>query len=205
MYLKCDAMIYLADQIEAPVFCRIIKLDTDRREAWVRVEENRILRDKDTVSIQTYDDAKGMLFYQGMVCEASVHKLAIKKLRLVDERQRRDDVRVKVNIPLLLNEIYIGTKIRKLDKGARFEVINVSAGGMLLKSRLDIAEENACLIFDFPLETKHLNCRAQIVRKQAENDYYLYGCQLLNNESDKRELRRFVFKTQLKTRRTALR
>lgn len=49
-----------------------------------------------------------------------------------------------------------------------------------------------------------INLVDHIVRKQTENGFHLYGCKLLNDENDRTDLRRFVFKTQIKTRRITL-
>lgn len=201
MYSKCDAMINLVDHIEDLSYCRIINMDKNRNEAWVQLGENHQLQSKDVVNIQSYDEIKGVLFYQGIVNETTAYKVVVNGLFLVDEKQRRHDVRVQVNIPLILDEIVIGNKKTKPNNKVRMETLNVSASGMLLKSHFNIEEENACLLFDFPLEMKNLNCKAQIVRKQTENGFNLYGCRLLNAEKDRTDLRRFVFKTQIKTRK----
>jgi c-di-GMP-binding flagellar brake protein YcgR len=81
------------------------------------------------------------------------------------------------------------------------EAVNISAGGVLLKTKFYVAEENACLVFDFPLETKSIRIQANIVRKSVEGDCFLYGCKFLNKENDKAELRRFVFLKQIENRK----
>ena len=203
MLLKCDAIINLVDQLEDLFYCCIISLDAKNNEACVRVERNHHLHNKDEVNLEMYDERRGVLFYQGIVNRISQVEVNINKLFLVDEKQRRADIRVKTEIPLTLKGISKGKNVKKLNKEVLLETVNVSAGGMLLKCDLDIVDDEICLLYDFPLETKSLNCKAQIVRKRTEDGYYLYGCKLLNEEIDRTELRKFVFSTQIKTKKMA--
>lgn len=201
MYSKCDAIVYPVDHVEALSYCKIINLDIKRKEVWVRFDEEHNLQNKEKVNIQSYDEIKGLLFYRGIVNDVSACKVVIKKLCLVDEKQRRYDVRVSICMPLVLKGLIIDNNFTRLKETVLLETINISAGGMLLKSDSNIEPEDACLVFDLPLETKYLYCQAQIVRKQIDNESYYYGCKLLNNENDKTELRKFVFKTQIKNRK----
>lgn len=201
MYTRFDAMINLVGQNEEASYCYILNLDPKRKEACVRIGQNHHLRHKDAVIIESYDDMKGLLFYQGIVSRTTSDEAFVYKLHLVDEKQRRLDVRVNVSIPLFLKGISRGRTVKKLNRNVLMETVNISAGGMLLKTKLYIEEENACLIYDFPLDTKSIGCKAQIVRKQIEADSFLYGCKLLTDENDRAELRKYVYKTQIKTKR----
>jgi len=201
MWAKRDAIINLADQTEDLLYCCIMDLDAKKNEARVRIEKNHHLNSKDKVNLESYDEKRGVLLYQGTVNRTTAVEVYIDKLFLVDENQRRADVRVKVDIPLTLKGISDGSRVIKLGKDVFLQALNVSAGGMLLKSDLNIMDDNARLLFDFPLDSKALSCEAQIIRRQAENDYFLYGCKLLNSESDKAEMRKFVFQKQIQARK----
>jgi hypothetical protein len=83
------------------------------------------------------------------------------------------------------------------------ETLNVSANGMLLKTDYNVGGNNACLLFDFPLEKKYISCKAQVIRKDVMGSYYIYGCRLLNKENELDELRRFVFKTQIELKKAS--
>lgn len=201
MPAKCDAIISLADQEEEAAYCYVIKLDDEKKEACVIVGRNHQLHDTDSVVIEMYDEIKGVLCYQGTVKRITPDMTYLHQLSLVDERQRRSDVRVNVNIRLALKGVAEGSFLTKPDKKIILETLNVSANGMLLKSEHDIGNGNACLLFDFPLEKKYFSCKAQVIRKDAAGSHFIYGCRLLNKETELAELRRFVYKTQLELKK----
>lgn len=201
MYIKGDAIINLAKNNDIQSYCRIKCMDFRKRVACVDMGKNDDLQKNDLINIQAYDAVKGLLLYEGLLDEITTYQAVISKLRLVNEKQRRNDVRVKVNIPLVLDEIHAGNKIKKMANTVILETMDISAGGLLLKTDLDGVEDDACFVFSFPLDTKSIGCEAKIVRKQAENGYFLYGCKFLNNQNDKTELRRFVFIKQIENRK----
>ncbi len=178
-----------------------IYLDTDKKEACVRVGEHHDLQSKDCIVLEAYDEKRGLLFYQGVINRVDSDTILIKKLCLVDEKQRRTDVRINVSIPLTLKIISKGVEFIRPNKKLLLETVNVSAGGMLLKSDKDLGDCGTHLTYDFPLEEKVLNCEAQIVRKQIDGACFLYGCKLLNNENDRADLRKLVFQIQVKTKK----
>lgn len=202
MPAKCDAIINLADQEES-AYCYVMKLDNEKKEACVLVGRNNLLRDMDSVFIEMYDEVKGVLCYQGVVKRATPDMAFLHQLSLVDERQRRSDVRVNVNIRLALKGVAEGKLLIKPDRKVIMETLNVSANGMLLKTDYYVGGNNACLLFDFPLDKKYISCKAQVIRKDNMGSCYIYGCRLLNKENELDELRRFVFKTQIELKKAS--
>lgn len=200
MNLKSDALLNLADRCDNQVYCQILLWDFDKKEACVRVAKKDFLQAGHAVQIQAYDEFKGLLLYEGCVEETEPEQSVIKKLRLVSEEQRRSDVRIRVGIPLRLREILTVSGI-KGGYDAPAEILNLSAGGMLLKTNLDVVGKNTSFIIDLPLEGRRLHCTAEIVRKQIKNSVCLYGCRFLNDENDKAEIRKFVFAKQIETMR----
>lgn len=201
MYTKGDAIINLAENNDIQSYCKIRCMDLKKRVARVDFGKNDDLKNNDRIKIQTYDEVRGLLLYEGLLDQITTFNAVINKLKLVNENQRRHDVRVKISIRLLLDEIRIGDKTKKMSKAVILETVDLSAGGILLKTDIDIVEDDARLIFCFPLETRSIGCEAQIVRKQAEKDCFFYGCKFLNNQNDKTELRRFVFIKQIENRK----
>jgi hypothetical protein len=162
MRIKSDAIINLVDQTENLLYCCIMDMDAKKSEARVRVENNHHLQSRDKVNLESYDEKRGVLLYQGTVNRTTAVEVYIDKLFLVDENQRRADVRVKVDIPLTLKAISNGGKVIKLGKNVFLQALNVSAGGILLKSDLNIMDENAGLLFDFPWGQKHCAAKRRL-------------------------------------------
>jgi hypothetical protein len=194
-------MINLANQNEDSSYCYIIYLNAEKKEACVRVGECHQLRDRDCVNIESCDEKRGVLLYQGIINRVDSNTVQIKKLCLVEAKQRRSDIRINITVPHVLKVISKGLEFVRPKKGMFLETVNVSAGGMLIRSLKDLGDCGTCLEYDFPLEQNVLSCRAQIVRKQSDGEYFMYGCKLLNDENDRAELRKFVFQTQVKTKK----
>ncbi|MGL4773694.1 MAG: PilZ domain-containing protein, partial [Clostridium sp.] len=93
------------------------------------------------VLIHISDKKRGILIYEGIVQGIIKNTIMLKRVRLIENSQRREKVRVIVNMPIEVEKIKKEEWLINLDKPIYMVSKNLSASGILLESTLDIPKE----------------------------------------------------------------
>lgn len=111
---------------------------------------------------------------------------------------RRKETRIEIELSLPIKKISVGEdKVVSLNKILPVKTVDLSAGGILLQSFLDLPEYLK-LYLTLPIDNDAIPCIADIVRKEKKQDEFYYGCKLtFPSEAEKYKVRKFVFKKQL--------
>ncbi|MBP2652213.1 MAG: PilZ domain [Firmicutes bacterium] len=112
---------------------------------------------------------------------------------------KRDDTRVVINRPILLQEFTYDNEYEKLDSPITAEIVDLSSSGALVKTNLDLPI-GSCFYLKLALQNENVPIIFNVIRKdKAEEPSYIYGCDFLNiNESIESKLRKFIFAEQIK-------
>lgn len=164
----------------------------------------KILRIGDSLSGVVYDK-DNVISFDALVTNRIVGEIPIyeiSKIKNLSKVQRRQDVRVECNLPVLYTNNKFLLKIKLDDKNAEDIILNnekylnkgwisdLSAGGIRFscerKYHLDTV---LLLVFNLELET--IVTKGQIVYKSikvtSEKTFYLYGIKFINISDEKRE------------------
>ncbi|MCL1804901.1 MAG: PilZ domain-containing protein [Clostridiales bacterium] len=114
--------------------------------------------------------------------------------------QRRQDVKVKTNIPVRATLLEFDDKVRINPETMKAMTIqaylrDISAGGIMIETLSEL-EINQKLLFPFDKGSTPILITAEVLREQpTESDYHCYGCRYLNNNSGKESvIREYVFR-----------
>jgi len=112
---------------------------------------------------------------------------------------RRNEIRVEINLEIDVNQILIHDKYIELPKPFQIYIQNISCSGMMMTCHLDIPI-GTCFFIDLPIDNK-IHIIIEIVRCKFKHQQFEYGCKFLQL-SDKLEsrLRKFIFQQQIKLR-----
>ncbi len=152
------------------------------------------------VLLYIYDDIRGILKYEAMVSYRLKTLVHFEHLSLIGTTQRRNDVKVKLNIPLEIAPIMENTnpkaeKIRLLNKSVSGMIIDLSAGGIAFGCNVMLDKD---LVYNmiFDKTARSLDIDLKIMREtQRQDNSYVYGCKFQNITSKDEELiRQYVFK-----------
>ena len=121
--------------------------------------------------------------------------------------QRRQDVKIPLGLNIMLHSAYQpGDPVRPSELGVPATVVNISAGGVYLRTSLLLAKGRR-VWFDFMETGEKLTLSAQILRVEnaslTQNQIlYGYGCKFVNMLSRHESvLRSFIFQQQRQQRR----
>ena len=121
--------------------------------------------------------------------------------------QRRQDVKIPLGLSIMLHSAYQpGDPVRPSELGVPATVVNISAGGVYLRTSLLLAKGRR-VWFDFMETGEKLTLSAQILRVEnaslTQNQIlYGYGCKFVNMLSRHESvLRSFIFQQQRQQRR----
>ncbi|MGE4283290.1 MAG: PilZ domain-containing protein [Clostridia bacterium] len=173
----------------------IVRFDDDSMAIRCTLRKGIVL---DTlVHIHIYNPVKGEVILCGVVNSIIENMIRLVNVKCIAINQRRKDARVNIDVKLYVNKIQVGgSKLIDLEKNMLFKSVDISAGGILLHSQLDIPT-NLRFHLQIPAE-ELIACTAQIVRKEKKEHGFFYGCELIDiSESKKDKIREFVFKKQI--------
>lgn len=213
MLKECEkACIYTLDG----VFLAEVKVvDSDKDSMGLIVEE----KDMDKVNTETvivfYDGVQGLVTCKCRLSarmkingdesgevDGAIYKVPCQIDELVGVEQRRNDLKVRVSFPVMLETSDADGKVTKIPA----RVKDVSAGGVGFESKQKLAEEQ---LFSFLFETdtgctrlKGYVLWAEKLSKEEEPPRYRYGSRFLDMTSYQESMvRKFAFQEQLKRRK----
>ncbi|WP_077612071.1 PilZ domain-containing protein [Clostridium sp. Marseille-P2415] len=213
MLKECEkACIYTLDG----VFLAEVKVvDSDKDSMGLIVEE----KDMDKVNTETvivfYDGVQGLVTCKCRLSArmkingdesgevgGAIYKVPCQIDELVGVEQRRNDLKVRVSFPVMLETSDADGKVTKIPA----RVKDVSAGGVGFESKQKLAEEQ---LFSFLFETdtgctrlKGYVLWAEKLSKEEEPPRYRYGSRFLDMTSYQESMvRKFAFQEQLKRRK----
>lgn len=121
---------------------------------------------------------------------------------IVNPHERREDVRVSVNLSLEVCEVFFDNSLISLNIPMIVRAIDLSSGGIRIASVIEIPETAFSFCFCLPLRGQAISCIAEVVTRERVNTIQLYGCRFLNFETaDMARLRNFVFTEQIRLNR----
>lgn len=132
------------------------------------------------VLIYIYDSIKGKVTYSARIKNILDNIIILSDLIFIDSDQRRKDIRIIVNIPIKINQVFnIHNELINLNKYILMNIKNYSKGGLLLSSALDISD-NFKLQIVVDIHSNHINQTIKILRKYKIENIYYYGCKFIN-------------------------
>lgn len=127
-------------------------------------------------------------------------------LEQLAQNQRRQDVKIPLGLNIMLHSAYQpGDPIRLSELGVPATIVNISAGGVYLRTSMPMAVGRR-VWFDFMETGEHLTLSAQVLRTEdaslSKNQIlYGYGCKFVNMLSrHEAALRSFIFQQQRQQR-----
>jgi hypothetical protein len=167
-----------------------------------RCQLNRSLVLNQKVNVLIYNKLKGEVEYEGRILNTSKNFIILNDLKHIQANQRRKETRVNVAFDLPVKKINVSkTQMVQLNKVLLMQARDISSGGILLNSALDIPKY-VQFHLDLPIEKEIIPCTAEIIRKEKKDSSFFYGCKLttsFEHETDK--IRGSVFKKQISERR----
>lgn len=125
----------------------------------------------------------------------------------LSQENRRQDVKVSLGAEVMIHvSRQPGDKVQVPPEGVPAKILNISAGGVYLRTALAL-KEGRQLWFDFTQAGSVIPLRAQILRVEdatiwAQKPLYGYGCQFVDLPTRyESQLRSFVFREEMRTRR----
>lgn len=127
----------------------------------------------------------------------------VENLRLIIKpHERREDVRVPVNLGLDIRQVLIESSLVVLDIPMDVRAVDLSSGGIRLASFAKMPLTSFSFCFELPIREEKLTCIAEVTRRDCLKDIQIYGCRFLNLDSaDKSKIRNFVFTEQIRLRK----
>lgn len=118
----------------------------------------------------------------------------------MDEQQRKE-MRVSVDIDIEVNQIVVSEYPVVLPKILAMKILNISVGGVLLFSSLDLTLGlYFCSTIVFGGEQMNIVC--EDIRKEEQQDGYYYGCKFRGlTLCEQQVIRKFVFQEQMRSRK----
>ena len=117
----------------------------------------------------------------------------------MDEQQRKE-MRVSVDIDIEVNQILVSEYPVVLPKILPMKVLNISVGGVLLFSHLDL-KLGLYLCSTVVFGGSEMNVVCEGIRKEEQQDGYYYGCKFRGlTRCEEQVIRKFVFEEQLRSR-----
>lgn len=127
-------------------------------------------------------------------------------LEQLAQDQRRQDVKIPLGVNVMLHALYQpGDTVRAPESGVPATIVNISAGGVYLRTSLLMAKGRR-VWFDFQPGEEKLTLSAQVLRAEnaslGQNQIlYGYGCKFINMLSKHETmLRSFIFQQQRQQR-----
>lgn len=157
---------------------------------------------QDHVSFTIFHPHQGQKTYEGDLLSSHPEHIVIENPVLVDTKQRRYDSRAQIQEFSKIYKVTLpGKPELELPKAIPFEVLNISASGILLSSQLELPSN---VVFNFLLDFVGIEVNVEVVRAKKEGNKVFYGCKFINlTEEQQTRIRQFVFKKQMEERKTA--
>ena len=110
--------------------------------------------------------------------------------------QNRNETRADVNINVEINELIINKKLISLPKKLHMKIVNLSCGGALLFSNIELNVGTFFCGF-FKINKITINVMFESLRKEIKNNKIYYGCQFVGlSKNEIKIIRAFVFQEQ---------
>ncbi len=149
------------------------------------------------VIVNIFDKFKGEIIYAGIIIEISDTRIIIENLEYIRGKQRREEVRVNVVMPIKIYEVFYNNTLITLEKYIHGFIVNLSANGFLLSTTLDLPVGLRFLL-SLNINNRTMPVIAHIIRKENNNNKFYYGTQLSTvNNDDKKVIRQHVLQKQI--------
>ncbi|MFT8887895.1 MAG: PilZ domain-containing protein [Ethanoligenens sp.] len=197
-------------------FDKCVIVDTDRNpivEGFVRAFESGVMEittvkdttgwvyDGQDVRIHIYNASMGECVYDGRIQTALLTHVRLTALKLVANRQKRNNTRVNTELEYLFRFYADSDGEHPFEKPLHVTILNVSAEGIYIacKERFDIGFN---FVFAFRETPRDIPLTAEIVRREISPNGFHYGCHFVNiSQKDSNEIHRWVFGQQIELRR----
>ncbi len=153
------------------------------------------------VRLFIYDDIKGILKYSAYVSYRLKTLVHFERMSLLSTIQRRNDVKVKVMIPLVIAPTMETVKngrtenVRLLNKSVDGQIVDLSAGGLAFACSNELDKD---LLYNmvFDRTPRQVDVNLKIIREiQKPDGSYIYGCKFDNiTQKDEELIRQYVFR-----------
>jgi len=201
-----EARVYDTDN--RPLFEGKASYLKDEEKVLISADEFYVLAE--TEYLVTYADNLGVFYlrcaYEGFEMDGAVFVFTMRVVDTVNIVQRRQDLKIKTNIPIKITLLDIGGKI-KIDpttmKALQIPAMlrDISAGGIMVDTEYHM-DVNQTIMFPFDKGSYPIMINAQVIREQSHDErIYRYGCRFLNNNSGKESvIREYVFRLESASR-----
>ena len=152
-----------------------------------------------------YTDATQGVFdfrcgYVGYEQEGALYVLELKVSEIIKTTQRRQDIKMRTNLPIRLSLLDSDDRIRTDPETHRSVTMpamlrDISAGGIMIDTESEL-EVNQKIMFPFDKGSSPIMVQAEVLREQARSGaFYRYGCRFYNHNSGKEAVvREYVFR-----------
>lgn len=199
IYEHCKVKIASTQNPTSFIHGEMIKCTEDT--AIILCSRSQALVIESEVHLIIFDPVQGELVYSAKVESLAHSHVTLSQLEPVKVIQKRQEVRLSIELPIEIATISVGSKIMDLEKCVPMKTINISASGILLSSALDLPQQVQPHILLF-LDQDIVLAIARIVRRDIQGSTHFYGCEFINlPENEKEKIRQFIFDHQLKQHR----
>lgn len=179
----------------------VVQFNNDVLIAECRVSNDVLPKQKAQVFL--YDTSRGEIEYEGEIESIANNTVVLNNLVFVKKTQRREEIRVNLDLILKAKEIIMDDgRVVKLKEELEMQTINLSAGGISFICKMNIKRRTKIPV-ELQINNEAVLCIAEIIRKEEMNNgYYSYGCKftdLTGHMQDK--IRGYIYKQQVKNRK----
>ncbi|WP_242984767.1 PilZ domain-containing protein [Clostridium taeniosporum] len=137
------------------------------------------------IFINVFNKNQGIYLYNGIISNILQNTITINNVKYLLDKERRNNNRINVNIPLKVNKIRsISEKAIQLSKPIFMSGKNLSIRGILLECELDIPNDINFLM-ELPIENAKIYIETTTKRKYEKNNLYYYGCEFVLKDTTK--------------------
>lgn len=198
-----SSVLILTDESNIAINCVI---DTYTNACIVAKSDTVVpdIRKGTLVNCVIYSNCSGQISLEAQVDDIVYNHVRLSKVKVLKEIQKREEVRIDVEVPVQVKKMTIKGNIMDLDKPILMHTRNISACGVLLNAELDMpldVEFHFCL--KLSEDSAEIHVVAKIVRKEElkDNEGYNYGCSIvLAKTNDVNIIRKYIFRSQIDKR-----
>lgn len=165
---------------------------------------DKLVERGDAYRVHYTDSTQGIFDFQcaygGFEQEGSLFVAALKITETLKSVQRRQDLKLRTNLPIKITLLDIDNKIQIDPVTMRSLQLpgvlrDISAGGIMVDMEEPL-EVNQKIMFPFDKGSSPIMVQAEVLREQASTaTYHRYGCRFINNNSGKESvIREYVFR-----------
>ena len=184
-----------------------------QEDATLSLSGDRSLMDKGPEFIVHYtDSSQGVMdlrcAFVGYEREENALIVTLKVNEIIKTTQRRQDLKMRTNLPVKLTLLDAGERIQTDPVTMRAVTVqatlrDISAGGVMIDSETEL-EVSQKMMFPFDKGSSPIMIQAEVIREQETIGLtHRYGCRFINNNSGKEAvIREYVFRLESSRRHT---